>query len=338
MTQSQVQNEKKYKLYSLNTYAKTIEFINNCFEEYCIDNLLKKLNNDNCYYLRIQKGTNYIFFGDCDGFNGTFNEFSEILVDFLEQCYDIKVFPEEISYTVNNAKIGSFHYSIPKLYASCEKLKEMHVKLLEKHSNDLKNNRRSAVDLSTYTNKWFRYPLQTKADDTPGRHIIQHGDMIDFVIEHLPNESMCINDKKYIDDENDNNENENNNNENTIPTKSKETDPFKTAILKKILSAFTVNVYDDRCESIKIGMALKNESSSENYNDYFNMWNDWLCKSTKCNDAKYNRKVWNDFVKTDCGYKMEALLHILKNDNTEEYEKISKYNTFHDLIVMSQVA
>gem|GEM_PF-5251252 len=43
-----------------------------------------------------------------------------------QQFYNIKITIDDISYTINKSKIGSYHYSIPKYYASTTKLKEIH--------------------------------------------------------------------------------------------------------------------------------------------------------------------------------------------------------------------
>ena len=126
----------KYKLYALNNYAKNDEFIKNGFEEYCIDDLVTKLEtDDNGYHMRIDPKKNYIFFGDCDKFDGSFDKFSELLINFLSCCYDIEVSLKDISYTENEGVDGSFHYSIPKYYTSCKKLKEMHAKFCKHYEN-----------------------------------------------------------------------------------------------------------------------------------------------------------------------------------------------------------
>src|SRR5439155_913113 len=63
--------------------------------------------------------------------------------------------------------------------------------------------KKKVIDTSVYTNKWFRYPNQTKAkvggEREKGIHVIEHGNLIDFVIENIQNGSKCINNKKYIE-------------------------------------------------------------------------------------------------------------------------------------------
>ena len=156
--------------------------------------------------MRICSDKNYIFFGDCDKFNGSFDEFAELLIDFLKKHYRLHVTDDDISYTENEGVDGSFHYSIPKFYASCKKLKEIHEKFYEKHTDIFcKNEGKKAtkvIDTSIYTNKWFRYPSQKKENTEGVRHIIKRGEMVEFVVEHIPKKSICIDEKDYIGENN----------------------------------------------------------------------------------------------------------------------------------------
>ena len=198
-TPKTTKDEKKYKLYSLDSYLKNNDFIDKGYREYNIEKLINKLEvYDNGYHLRIKSDKNYILFGDCDGYKKSFTHFAGLLTSFLKKHYDINVDDDEISYTENNSVKGSFHYSIPKYYASCEKIKEIHEKFLKKYSDVFVNGSKKIIDTSVYCNKWFRYPNQSKGDKSPGLHIIEKGNMIDFVIEYIPSYSICINDKKYI--------------------------------------------------------------------------------------------------------------------------------------------
>lgn len=130
-----------YKLYAIDKYAgKTKLFIDNNYEQYTLDDLTKELENDHGYHMRICSNQSYIFFGDCDGYNGKFDKFAKLLIDFLLIHYKIKIIINEISYTENESKLGSFHYSIPKIYGSCKKLKEMHEMFFEKHKNIFNKN------------------------------------------------------------------------------------------------------------------------------------------------------------------------------------------------------
>jgi hypothetical protein len=81
---------KKYKLYAIDNYnGKTKKFIENDYEEYDLKSLIDELENDNGYHMRICIDKNYVFFGDCDKFNGSFDEFAKLLKDFLKKHYKI---------------------------------------------------------------------------------------------------------------------------------------------------------------------------------------------------------------------------------------------------------
>jgi hypothetical protein len=196
-----------YKVYQIDKYiGKTSDFIESGYKEYGLKELCKILEKDHGYHMRINVDKNYIFFGDCDKFDGSFEEFAELLTAFLAKHYKIKVSMDDISYTENEGICGSFHYSIPKIYGSCKKLKEMHEKFYKNHidvflRNNVDNKGKSVrvVDTSIYANKWFRYPKQKKETKEGVRHIIQHGMMADFVVEHIPKKSKCIDDKEYIE-------------------------------------------------------------------------------------------------------------------------------------------
>ena len=84
---------KKYKVYAIDKYAgKTNTFIENDYQECTLDKLSEKLENEeNGYHMRLYADQSYVFFGDCDNFNGTFDKFVNSLVNFLDIKYDIKL-------------------------------------------------------------------------------------------------------------------------------------------------------------------------------------------------------------------------------------------------------
>jgi len=192
--------ESQHKLYAVDNYGKKQEFIDNGYKEYSVSKLVKELEKDKCYHMRIHKNGAYIFYGDCDNFKGTFDQFAELLINFLKSRYLIDVSKNDIPYTSNDSKPGSYHYSIPKLYASSEKLKEIHTEFYNQHkdvfSTKIGNRTQKVIDTSVYTEHWFRYPNQSKEGDATAKHIVKHGGLIDFIVEHIPKDSICINDNK----------------------------------------------------------------------------------------------------------------------------------------------
>jgi P4 family phage/plasmid primase-like protien len=189
----------KHRLYALDNYMKKREFVDNGYEEYEIQSLVKELENDKGYHMRIHPNDNYILYGDCDGYRGSFEEFANLLIGFLDQKYDIRLGLDDFSYTVNESKKGSFHYSVPRIFASASKLHQIHLHFFKEHTEILyiEKTKTKIVDVSVYKEHWFRYPMQAKAGDKKAIHIIKKGSMIDFVVEHIPTGSQCIDEKQY---------------------------------------------------------------------------------------------------------------------------------------------
>ena len=117
-----------FKVYAIDVYAgKTKDFIEHDYDEYELKEMKKLLKSNGGYHMRIQKNNSYIFFGDCDYYKENDPiKFFNMLISFLNTFYKIKITLDDISYTINKSKIGSYHYSIPKYYASTTKLKEIH--------------------------------------------------------------------------------------------------------------------------------------------------------------------------------------------------------------------
>ncbi len=346
-----------YKLYAIDTYHKKEEFIKNDYDEYNLKNLTAELENDNGYHMRICSDGKYIFFGDCDKFRGSYEEFAELLIDFLKDHYDVHVSIDDISYTANEGVDGSFHYSIPKFYASCKKLKEIHENFFKEHIDifsfldETTKKKQKVVDTSIYANKWFRYPLQSKENKENTKHIIKNGKMKDFVVEYVPKKSVCIDDKKYITCDNEEMNkyalvvkenvgkmgnlfiNRSKKHEciekvdsdkvdkvdNDVQEFDDNIDPsFKRKLLEDILSG--IKIYDDYKEWTCVGMALKNESCDNN--EFFDLWDEWSKNSVeKYDGTNTNKKKWNSFKKMN-GYSIHYLLGLLKIHDLEKYGKI----------------
>jgi hypothetical protein len=191
--------EKLYKIYSLPNYKVNKNTIENGFKEYKINELIKLLSEtDAGYHTRIHKNTNYIFFGDIDGLKCSIVIFMNNLIKFLKSEYDITIQKSDIKYTENKSKEGSFHYSIPTLNCSCEKLKEIQLNFIKMHESN-KNYRytidkqvKNSIDTTIYAEHWFRMPNQSKESNKDTLHVIVRGEMIDFIVEFIPENSICI--------------------------------------------------------------------------------------------------------------------------------------------------
>jgi hypothetical protein len=367
-----IENKKKcsnkaiYKLYQIEFYNNgSTHFIENNYEMCTLEQLLKKLKNDKGYHLRVCGDKNYIFFGDCDKFNGTFDKFRKLLIDFLDQLYKIKLSVEDISYTENESIRGSYHYSVPKIYGTCETLKNIHDAFYEKHKNifckKIGKKTKRVIDTSIYANKWFRYPNQSKESDSTVKHIIKHGNMVDFIVEYIPDYSVCIDNMKYVDNYSDNEDDiiydckyDDLVVKNRIPNlfkirkiidvESGQTDKiigvdnkkdrevmifenniantFKRKILGEILSG--INTYDDFKDWTAVGMALKNESCDNN--DFFDLWDNWSKQSVeKYDGTQVCKKKWRSFKKIHHGYSIHYLMSLLKKHDLKKFEQIQRY-------------
>ena len=354
-------DEKYYKLYAIDEYkGKTAKFINTQYVEYTLDELTNELEtSDKGYHMRISPTSCYIFFGDCDGFNGSFKGFARLLKEFLASNYKIRVLYRDILYTENKSKSGSFHYSIPKIYGSCKKLKEIHENFYKAHldvfcyKNENGKDLR-VVDTSIYSSKWFRYPEQSKEGESNTAHIIINGSMSDFVVDHIPKSSKCIDDISYCDEKqivrkvpkdleiNPNNSvkkqivrkvpkdleinldddlDANESDQNTMIEQFKGiiASPFREDVIKKVIHG--IRSYDDYNEWLNVGMALKNESNHEI--DFFDLWDLWSKQSDKYDGTIQCKKKWKGFKKMR-GYSLEYLMSLLKIQSPDTYSNVKK--------------
>lgn len=162
--------------------------------------------NDECYHMRIKKGNQYTYFSDVDGLKIGLNEYLDNLMLFLKEFYNVDINENDIYYTKNKSKAGSFHISIPKINASCSKLREIHENFKKKNENittykDEEGKKKNIVDVSIYSDHWFRYPNQSKENNKETIHYIERGNMLDFIPEYIHPDSININDNicKMID-------------------------------------------------------------------------------------------------------------------------------------------
>jgi phage/plasmid-associated DNA primase len=216
-----------FKIYPLKNYKVNNKFIESGFEEYEFEELTEIIEKNDCgYHTRVHKHVDYIFFGDLDGYPEEFNIFCQKLKIFLIK-YNIKISKKDIMYTQNCYKNGSYHFTIPKLYCSCEKLHEIFTNLQNYIENDLKINEKikknmdsHTIDTTIYSEHWFRLPNQSKESNKNTTHTIITGKMKDFIVEYIPENSINIENKQYY-----NNQKENNINI-TLPNKKKNKKEF----------------------------------------------------------------------------------------------------------------
>lgn len=352
-----------YEIYSVKSYKNAdIEFIKN--KKITLDslqNLTSELRHDNYYHFRIHKNTNYIFFGDIDNYDGKITQFIDILQQFMKEKYNLLFDSDEFKYTQNNNKKGSYHYSIPKWYASTEKLKEIHSNLLNLKKSDFKTkiNKKiiTNIDTTIYSEHWFRCPNQSKGNDdiNNNKHIIVHGIMNDFIINYIPLNSININNINYDGNL-------------IIEKKIKpETIKIKTEKLNTILTTFNSNIptligstkiteknicltstfndinlimclfdncyssyrFDDYHSWISVGMALM--YSMQNKEDALFLFNYYSSKGLKYKGIEQTKLKFMSFVtnSNDNGYTMATIYYYALEDNREKFKEILNKNTFN---------
>ena len=192
-------SDLSFCLYSIHNYAiANNDFIkNNKIMLSGLDKVCEELSSNKNYHYRIHKKSQYIFFGDIDNYQHNMKKFINILINFMNNTYKLELSIEDVKYTKNNKKNGSYHYSIPKWNLSCENLKELHNKLIkenkEEFTSKIDNKMTSSIDTTIYSEHWYRCPNQSKGSDDNGIHVIKKGNIEDFVIDYIPEDSIDIN-------------------------------------------------------------------------------------------------------------------------------------------------
>jgi hypothetical protein len=93
-----------FKIYEIKSYSnwtnKRIE------KEYELNDLIPILQNQNKeYHQKIDPTKSYQFFGDCDKYQKTFNDFAKILIDFLDKYYNIQINENQVIQKINQLMV-----------------------------------------------------------------------------------------------------------------------------------------------------------------------------------------------------------------------------------------
>ena len=338
-----------YSVYRITNYAGTTEqFIkNNKLSYKDISDLVDDLEDDQGFHIRIEKNNQYVFFGDLDKYDKDITEFIELLKQFLKENYDIYIKYKDVKYTQNINKTNSYHYTIPKLNASVDKLKEIHKKLLELYNSqltyvDANNTKRNCVDTTIYSNHWFRYPNQKKGVDDKGVHKIIYGKMKNFVLDYISKKSTNINDKEFIETINKKKnkiiKNKNINDDHDIVIYDKTT-INKDKVLASAMSQPVIykKVFDecykqerfDAYESwISVGMAIKNTFDDDQQG--FDLFNYFSKKGNNYDGEEKIRYKFQTFIKKkDVNkYTVATIYYYAIEDNKPKFIEIMNKNSF----------
>lgn len=186
------------ELYPLKDYKVQKQHFEAIKKEYAFDECCKLLLTNKGYHLRIKKGNNYTFFGDLDNIPFDIDVFMVDMINFMKEDYDLEIVIGDFSYTANDSKKGSHHYSIPKYYASVEKLKEIHDNFNKRYGTKYICDKGKCVDTSIYSDKWWRLPNQLKQSVPNTEHIIKKGIMADFIVEYIQGTAKDISNVNFI--------------------------------------------------------------------------------------------------------------------------------------------
>jgi phage/plasmid-associated DNA primase len=335
-----------YKIMNFNEYIKkeALEFEN--LEELC-----EELENDKYYHFRVHNNTQYVLFGDIDGYSKGIDKFIDFFINFMKNYYSLNIDKKNIKYTENIKKFGSYHFSVPNYYATTEKQKEIITNFLNIHKDEFCVDGKKIIDSSIYSEHWFRCPNQSKGNYNKdgSKHIISYGNMKDFIIDNIPNKSKSINDiqfknkqeiieknKQEIIEKNKQEIIEKNKqeiiekNKQEIIEKNNKNDDKKNntniQLIEKFINILSSNYYNDYDDWIKVGMILK-YLSYKNHVDFFELFNNFSKKSLKYNENDV-KKYWDNLKAQKITITIGSLYEFAKKSNSGEYKKILKeFNT-----------
>ena len=154
-----------------------------------INEILKKLQKNKGWHIRINPNKKCIVFGDIDNIKN--DSYFPKLLNIISNIYDVTI--DKISYTLSykkNENEYSYHWSIPSLSTTIKNLKWTFEGLNKKYQ-DLANeaviddiNKKTLFDTSVYCERWFRLPNQTN-NKKPYEHNIIIGKLEDFIIDYI---------------------------------------------------------------------------------------------------------------------------------------------------------
>lgn len=309
-----------------------------------IDEMEEYLKSNSGYHFRIHNDTQYIFFGDIDNYSKDIKDFILLLQDFMSEKYNKNFTDDDIKYTQNNEKKNSYHYSIPKWNLKTEKLKEIISNFAKEKKDNLKqkDEEKSCVDTTIYSEHWFRCPNQKKGNKTEdkSKHIIIKGALRDFVVNYIPKNSENINDIKYIETKNKElivKKKENLIVKNEEVGKNKIIDKetvFSSTIsqptmYKKMFDECYNNKRFNEYESwISVGMALKNSNLDDE--TAFEIFNYFSSKGNNYDGYDETEKKFRTFIKkkTLNKHTVATIYYYAIEDNKPRFIEIMNKNTF----------
>ena len=272
--------EDLYNIYKLKNYSNTkIEFesgvkvnpdgTNQKFKfEGTMEEVLKKLEKDRGYHIRINPTATTILYGDFD--HSTPERFQAFLNKLSKMCtVEIK----KISYTESFKEDDneySYHFSIPTIQSNPLNIKRCFQRYCQEYIDT------DELDLSVYSSKPFRLPMQTVKGHKKYQHKIIQGCMQDFIIEFTNNCKFPLKEFEEVVYTTDNNVN----------------GEYSEEDMKKMLKVLNPN--KNRIYWIKVANGIKNELGD----DYMYLWDEWSKGGEKYNPKEIT-KTWNSLNHSD---------------------------------------
>ena len=249
-------SELKYNIYKLNNYFNTeIEFesgvkvkpdgtVQKFKFQGTIEEILAKLEKDRGYHIRINPTATTILYGDVD--HTTPERFNAFLNKLCTMC-NIKL--EDISYTESFKKEDneySYHFSIPSIQSNPLNIKRCFQRYCQEYIDT------DELDMSVYSIKPFRLPMQTVKGYKEYQHKIIQGRMQDFIIEYTDD---CEKSLKEFSEE-------------VYSTNNNINGEYSEEDINKLLKILNPN--KNRIYWIKVANGIKNELGD----DYMYLWDE----------------------------------------------------------------
>ena len=281
-----------YTIYKLNNYniSKNEDGSWNC-DSYTgsIEKVLKRLEKNKGYNLRVNPNAPCVLYGDLDHVpsEDIFDSFVELLCD----TYDITT--EQISYTLSKKPNEfSYHWAIPSIESTPIILKQW---MKKKQWDEF----RTYIDPSVYTSHWFRLPNQTNEDKLIP-HNIMRGQMSDFVFHYTENCIEIIRGEVAV--------------EPSVESKPVIADADTIEVINKCLKCISAHDYDTW---LQVALILKHELG-ENGLDILHAWS----KTDYLYDAVKVAKFYNNIKTKENGLKIGSLRKLAKDENPELYKQL----------------
>ena len=254
-----------------------------------IDKVIKRLEKDKGYNLRIDPSKPCFLYGDLDHVpsEDIFNNFIKLL------CNVFDVSNDKISYSLSiKPNEFSYHWSIPSIQASPKILKNV---LTKSKFDEFKQ----YIDLSIYTSHWFRLPNQTNAEKTIPHNII-NGKMSDFVVEFIDNCDEIIEDEVVV--------------EPSVKPKAEIENSNITDDITKCLQCIKADNYDSW---MQVALIINNEMGGNG----LDVLDEWSQTSTSYNSTKVSN-FYKNIKPKDNGLKIGSLKKMAKEENPELYKQL----------------